>query len=117
MNKNAITDERFEEWVKELLLRNSAQNLTDLTSDMLAEEIKETEANIDNEKLWEKGSAGTAAAMHRNNVINLKEYLLFLEDMLSEEDIAEKESGIADEEHENAAISDENEGVNLCQTT
>ena len=41
---------------------------------MLEDEISDTEGTIDNEELFEKGSDGEAAFMHRMNMRNLIEY-------------------------------------------
>ena len=78
-------DERFDEWIKELLSINSLHSVDELTPDMIYEEIQDAESSIDNERLWEMGSKGAASAMHRTNAANLRDYIQFLKALIPDE--------------------------------
>lgn len=77
-----MMDERFKEWIKELLSYNGINSIDQLTPDMIIGEIRDTESSIESEEYWENGSTGSTAAMHRNNAVNYRDYILFLEELI-----------------------------------
>ena len=71
------------EWISMLLEKNKASSEKDLTPEMIAEEIRDTQTSISNEKLWALGSpTKMVAKMHNNNIEVMREYILYLELLL-----------------------------------
>ena len=68
------------EWIERLLSNNGAQSISELTRDMILDEIREIKGSIKNEKLWALGAPTEAsAALHIQNIEAFKEYMAYLE--------------------------------------
>jgi hypothetical protein len=75
-------DERFKEWIGELLSNNNLHKVEELTPEIIITEIRDTESSIASEEYWANGSEGARAAMHRNNAVNLRDYIVYLEGLI-----------------------------------
>ena len=73
----------FKEWISMLLKRNNITETKELTREMIEEEIEDTRAAINHEKLCALGSSTSeVAAMHSNNVERMFEYIERLKTVL-----------------------------------
>ena len=72
---------RFEEWIAELLLFNNIKSISELSSSMIAEEIKTARESIGNERLWALGATGNVTNMHRQNLEDLTDYMKYLTEL------------------------------------
>jgi len=69
-----------EHWVQNLLDENNCNDIHSIPLEVIKEEIENTQADIDNQELWEMGSPTLEVSdMHRENIVNLQYYMVFLQ--------------------------------------
>lgn len=73
----------LEQWLDDLVKSNGVTSKTELTPQMLINEIREVESAIQNERIWSAGSENmSAAAQHELNASEQTIYLIHLRELL-----------------------------------
>jgi hypothetical protein len=81
-------DIRHEPWIQNLLDENKCADVNNLSLDVIKEEIDNTKADIDNQKIWEMGSSTIDEAFaHGENIASLQDYLSFLHELKNTKEI------------------------------
>ena len=81
------TNVRFDTRIETLLQNNKCDNIEDLPLSAIKDEINDVKAGIENEKLWEMDAPTLDESdMHRDNIISMQEYLVYLQELESKKD-------------------------------